>query len=373
MDEVVHDIEPAGTIPASRLTIRIEEPAGDLFLRFKYEASTRGEPGEIDRFRRCTREAGLPARRHRRGARDPRTGGARRTGRGGRMSALIPAVFFGHGSPMNTLEDNDFTRSWREIGEIDAPTPGIVLRTGALVHAGTAVYRHDAARDDSRFRRLSAALFDVQYPAPATPPLRGASASCCPPGSRAAPVEQWGLDHGTWSVLAHAFPKADIPVVQLSIDGTRPPQWHFDVGRRLAELRKDGILIMGSGNIVTNLAGSPAAPRRRRQAWAAHFDAKIREAIERQDDAMVIGWKALGEDAQALSVPTDEHLLPLLYVLGARGPAEPVSIRTPEVVMGSLTMTTVAVHRSTHSPTRQFAAAAGASVADTPMITNGAA
>jgi 4,5-DOPA dioxygenase extradiol len=184
-------------------------------------------------------------------------------------------------------------------------------------------------------------LYQVQYPAPGDPSLAAEVQSLLKPA--AVQLDQaWGLDHGTWQVTIHLFPRADIPVVQLSIDATQPPQFHYEVGRRLAPLRNDGVLILGSGNIVHNLAlmvrhdGTPAFE------WAARFSDFVRASLLKRDHAALIGYAGRGADAR-LSVPTPEHYLPLLYVLGTQNDSDTADVFVEGSVYGSLDMLSVAI------------------------------
>jgi 4,5-DOPA dioxygenase extradiol len=185
------------------------------------------------------------------------------------------------------------------------------------------------------------ALFDMQYPAPGDPKLAGRVRELLAPVP-VAPDRSWGLDHGTWSVLVHVYPKADIPVLQLSIDATQPAQFHHDLGRKLAPLRDEGVLLAGFGNVVHNLQAMKRAPDAAPFDWATRFESHVRTALaERNRDALV-NWEGLGEDAR-LSVPTPEHYLPLLYVAGAQGEGEAVSIPVDGIDLGSISMLTAVV------------------------------
>jgi 4,5-DOPA dioxygenase extradiol len=256
--------------------------------------------------------------------------------------ARMPVVFFGHGSPMVALETNDTSRAWAAIAAA-MPTPRAILAVSAhwetRVTAVTAMARPKTIHDFGA--SFPKALFDMQYPAPGDPVLARRVAELLTPTPVALDDGQWGLDHGTWSVLVKAFPKADIPVVQLGLDVNLSPQGRFDLGRRLAPLRDEGVLIMGSGNIVHNL---PAMNWDGQNApafdWAARFNGAMREAIANDEPQRVIDFAALGRDAQ-LSAPTPEHFWPLLYVLGARGPGDRARFVNDRIEYGSLAMTSV--------------------------------
>ncbi len=252
----------------------------------------------------------------------------------------MPAVFLGHGSPMNALETNRFTQSWRDIGA-RLPRPRAILCVSAhWVTRGPAVTAMARPRTIHDFGRFPQALFDMRYPAPGDPALASRVRELLGP----TPVHldgDWGLDHGAWSVLVHAFPGADIPVAQLGMDGALDGPGHFRLARRLAPLRDEGVLILGSGNVVHNL---PAMNWNDRGGagfdWARRFDAHIRAAIVADQPDRVAGYKSLGHDA-ALSVPDPEHFWPLLYVLGVRDEGDEAVIETDVMEYGSLSMMSV--------------------------------
>lgn len=251
----------------------------------------------------------------------------------------MPVIFFGHGSPMNTLADNRYTQTWRRLGA-SVPRPKAILAVSAHWYTrGTAVTAMEAPRTIHDFGGFPQALFDVQYPAPGDAQLAQRVRDLLAP----ADVQldrSWGLDHGTWSVLAHAFPKADVPVVQLSMDGTREGPYHYDIGRRLAPLRDEGVLIIGSGNVVHNLG----LMQRREDApafdWAVRFNDKVRASLAARDHQVLTDFDRLGEDAQ-LSVPTPEHYLPLLYIAGLQRQDEAMTFAVDGIENGSLSMLSV--------------------------------
>jgi 4,5-DOPA dioxygenase extradiol len=200
----------------------------------------------------------------------------------------------------------------------------------------------DKPRTIHDFGGFPRALFEVQYPAPGSPELAQRVAQLLAP----VPValdRDWGLDHGTWSVLVHVYPQADIPVVQLSIDETKPARWHYDLARKLAPLRDEGVLIMGSGNLVHNLHtyswGRYAVEP---YDWAVRFETKARALLSAADFAPLVEYESLGRDA-TLSAPTPDHYLPLLYVLAQHRPGEPVSFPVEGFDGGSISMLTVQV------------------------------
>ena len=257
-------------------------------------------------------------------------------------TARMPAVFFGHGSPMIALETNETSRAWAEIAA-GMPRPKAILAISAhwetRVTAVTAMTRPQTIHDFGA--SFPKALFDMQYPAPGDPALAARVVQLLAPTPVALDQSQWGLDHGTWSVLVKTFPEADIPVVQLGLDVGIGPAERFEIGRRLAPLRDEGVLIMGSGNIVHNLRamnwGAQLGPP---FDWAARFNDEVRSAIAANEPQRVIDFARLGRDAE-LSAPTPEHFWPLLYVLGARGPHDRVRFVNDRIEYGSLGMTSV--------------------------------
>ena len=223
------------------------------------------------------------------------------------MPALLPAIFFGHGNPMNALQNNSFTEAWRRIGQ-RIPKPKAILSISAHWFVPqTGVTVTTAPRTIHDFGGFPPELYQVQYPAPGDPGLARRVQSMLAP----LPVrldESWGLDHGTWSVLRHMYPEADIPVVQLSIDEAQPASFHFDVGRRLAPLREEGTLIVGSGNVVHNLhAYAWGRHMPEPYQWAARFEKEARELLLAGDNNPLIAYERLGPDA----IPRDSDAGPL--------------------------------------------------------------
>ena len=254
----------------------------------------------------------------------------------------MPAVFFGHGNPMNALASNRYTEAWRGLG-LALPRPKAVLAISAHWYVPqTGVTVSTSPRTIHDFGGFPSELYQVKYPAPGDTALARRVQELLSP----LPVrldESWGLDHGTWSVLCHVYPQADVPVVQLSIDRTKPPAFHFELGQRLAPLRDEGVLIAGSGNLVHNLRAyawgrEVAEP----YDWALRFEAEAKQAIEARDFNPLIAYDQLGPDA-ALSIPTPDHYLPLLYVLAAAQQRDPVSFPIDGIDGGSISMLAVQV------------------------------
>jgi 4,5-DOPA dioxygenase extradiol len=258
------------------------------------------------------------------------------------MTSRLPAIFLGHGNPMNALAHNRYTAAWQRIGET-MPRPKAILAISAHWYLpGSAVTAVTAPRTIHDFGGFPRELYAVQYSAPGDPALARRVQGLLAPVS-VGMDHAWGLDHGTWSVLRHVYPAADVPVVQLSIDETKAAAFHFEIGRRLAPLRDEGVLIIGSGNLVHNLhayawGGEPRDP----YDWAVRFENAVRERMLAGDFAPLVNYDTLGPDA-ALSIPTPEHYLPLLYVLATRQGSESVRFPVEGVDGGSISMLAVQV------------------------------
>ncbi|MEP6626842.1 MAG: 4,5-DOPA dioxygenase extradiol [Ginsengibacter sp.] len=257
---------------------------------------------------------------------------------------LMPVLFIGHGSPMNGIEDNEFSRRWTQMAK-EIPTPAAVLVVSAhWFSKGTRITAMDFPETIHDFGGFPQALFDVQYPAPGNPVLARETASLL----HSAHVEldhDWGLDHGTWTVVRHMYPDAKIPVLQLSIDYTKTSQYHFDLAKELYDLRKKGVLIIGSGNMVHNLRmvswenmNTPGFGF----DWALKMNDTFKQLISDGDFQPLINYERLGAESK-LAIPTPEHYLPLLYALGLKGKNDSVSFFNDEAVAGSLTMTSVLI------------------------------
>jgi 4,5-DOPA dioxygenase extradiol len=253
----------------------------------------------------------------------------------------MPAVFFGHGSPMNTLEDNPHTAAWRALGA-SLPRPKAILSVSAHWYVGgTAVTAMQSPPTIHDFFGFPQPLFNVQYPAPGAPALAARVRELLAPVDTQ--MDQgWGLDHGTWSVLVHLYPKADIPVVQLSIDAGQAPQFHYEMGRRLKPVRDEGVLVLGSGDVVHNLGVIRWGEHARPYDWATRFNDRVRAQLIAGEHAPLIDYAGLGSDARQ-SVPTPEHYLPLLYVLGSQHEDETVSFPTDGIELGSISMLTCVI------------------------------
>ncbi len=260
----------------------------------------------------------------------------------GEQEQLMPVLFIGHGSPMNGIEDTEFSRRWTQMAK-EIPTPKAVLVVSAhWFTKGTQITAMDFPRTIHDFGGFPQELFDVQYKAPGSPVLAKETADLL----HSAHVEldhDWGLDHGTWTVVRHMYPEAKIPVLQLSIDYTKGPQYHYDLAKELQSLRKKGVLIIGSGNMVHNLrmvAWDKLNDPEYAYDWAIKMNDRFKGLIQAGDHQPLINYTSLGREAM-LAIPTPEHYLPLMYTLGAKNHKDEVSFFNDKAVGGSLTMTSV--------------------------------
>lgn len=249
----------------------------------------------------------------------------------------LPALFIGHGSPMNAIEDNQYSLGWREMAK-KLPKPKAILSVSAHWETdGTYVTAMEKPRTIHDFGGFPQALFDAEYPAPGAPETAKATAEAIK-HTNVGFDQAWGLDHGTWSVLMQMYPNADIPVFQLSLDATKAPQFHYELGKELRDLRERGVLIVGSGNIVHNLRMMRFDGKL--YDWTEEFDSKVKSFIESGDDNAAIHYERLGTVAN-YAVPTNEHYLPLLYILGARNPKEEPEFFNAALDLGSISMRSV--------------------------------
>lgn len=250
-----------------------------------------------------------------------------------KVSMSMPALFVGHGNPMNAIEDNEFSRTWMELGKSMPRPNGVVCISAHWETDGTCVtaMEHPATIHD--FTGFPAALENMTYPAPGSPDL-AERVQAAARSTRIRPDRSWGLDHGAWSVLCRMYPQADIPVVQVSLDAGAPPAFHYDLGRELGELRKEGVLILGSGNMVHNLRAM--AWHEEGFEWALESDAAMANLIAAANHQALIDYPNLPNARQA--IPTEEHYLPLLYVLGAAGADSAPTFFNDRVTLGSISM-----------------------------------
>lgn len=256
----------------------------------------------------------------------------------------MPVLFIGHGSPMNGIEDNLFSKTWVKLGtEIPKPKAVLVVSAHWLTN-GTHITAMEAPKTIHDFGGFPQALFDVQYPAPGSPEL-ALETSKLITSTSVGLDHDWGLDHGTWTVVRHMYPNADIPVLQLSIDYSKPPQYHYDLAKELAALRKKGVLIIGSGNMVHNLrmvAWDKLDEPEFGYDWAQEINQVFKEKIVAGDVQSLIQYERLGSAAQ-LAIPTPDHYYPLLYTLGLQDKTDAIDFFNDKAVGGSLTMTSVKI------------------------------
>lgn len=257
---------------------------------------------------------------------------------------MMPVLFIGHGSPMNGIQDNEFSARWRKMAE-DIPTPkAVVVVSAHWLSQGTRITAMDFPQTIHDFGGFPQELFNVQYPAPGSLAIAAETRKLV----KMASIEEdhdWGLDHGTWTIVRHMYPEADIPVLQLSIDRNKGPKYHFDLAKELTALRKKGVLIIGSGNMVHNL-GMLAWDRIDEPGygydWALEVNERFKRHINTGDFDRLINYQSLGAAAR-LAIPTPEHYIPLLYTLGLKDKKEEVSFFNDKAVAGSLTMTSVKI------------------------------
>ena len=255
---------------------------------------------------------------------------------------LMPVLFIGHGSPMNGIEDNEFSEKWAEIGRTIAVPKAVLVVSAHWFTRGTAVTAMNFPKTIHDFGGFPQALFDAEYPAPGSPEL-AAETSRLISSTTVELDHDWGLDHGAWTVLTHMFPKANIPVLQLSMDYTKNPVAHYELARELYQLRRKGVLIMGSGNMVHNLRMlSWEMMDGGGYDWALEINNQFKSLIMNNDHAPLINYSQLGKAAM-LAIPTPEHYLPLLYTLGLKKEREEITLFNDKAVGGSLTMTSVRI------------------------------
>ena len=259
-------------------------------------------------------------------------------------SERMPVLFLGHGSPMNAIEENEFVTGFRNVAK-DLPAPTSILCISAhWFTRGTKVTAMDMPRTIHDFGGFPKALFDVQYPAPGNPNLATETKNMLSP-TEVALDDKWGLDHGAWSVIKHLYPAANIPVVQLSIDYTQPPLYHYELAKKLAVLRHKGVLIIGSGNIIHNLGLVDFANMHKDNYgydWAIEAHQKINAYLNKGDYQPLMNYQKEGT-AMQLAIPTPDHYLPLIYTLGLQQKDENISLFNDKLLAGSLSMTSLKI------------------------------
>lgn len=251
----------------------------------------------------------------------------------------MPVLFVGHGNPMNAITDNAYSKTWRTIGEKLTVPKAILCVSAHWLTNGTAVTMVDHPKTIHDFGGFPQELFQVQYPAPGAVDY----AKLAIENVTSTLVHEdfeWGLDHGAWSVLKHMYPKADIPVFQMSIDYAKPPQYHFNLAKELYVLRKNGVLIVASGNVVHNLGVISWDGKIKLYDWAIEFDSLVKKSIDDNNPAALIDYQKLGKLA-TLAHPTNDHYLPLMYTLGLRDKTDKVQFFNESMDMGSISMRSV--------------------------------
>ncbi len=252
-----------------------------------------------------------------------------------------PAFFIGHGSPMNGIEDNEFSKSWADLGRSLTPPTAVLCISAHWLTDGTFVTAMEKPRTIHDFNGFPQALFNVNYPAPGNPGLAEETSSL----STKAKIEldhEWGLDHGTWSVVRQMFPEAVIPVLQLSIDYAKPAAFHYELAKELAALRHKGVLIIGSGNMVHNLRMLNWQEPNSGFDWALEMNENFKSLIEKGDYNSLLDYESLGPAAK-LAIPTPEHYFPLLYALGLKDKSESIAFFNDKLAMGSVSMTSIKI------------------------------
>jgi 4,5-DOPA dioxygenase extradiol len=262
----------------------------------------------------------------------------------GENTPRMPVLFVGHGSPMNAIEENEFVEGWRKLGKT-LPRPKAILCVSAHWETKgtfvTAVQKPETIHDFGGFPK---ALYEVQYPAPGSPELARETKQTITK-TTVGLDEKWGLDHGAWSVISRIYPEANIPVIEMSLDYSQGPLYHYELGKQLGALRNKGVLIIGSGNLVHNLrmvAWDKMNEPEYGFDWAIQANDKFKQLIESGNHKDLINYNNLGREVQ-LAVPTPDHYLPLLYTLALKEENEIVSFFNDKPVMGSLTMTSVRI------------------------------
>jgi 4,5-DOPA dioxygenase extradiol len=265
------------------------------------------------------------------------------------MTNRMPVIFFGHGNPMNALLQNRYSQSWHRLGQAVAKPKAILCVSAHWYVNETAVTAMEAPPTIHDFGGFPEKLYEVEYPAQGSPQLAARVRELL------APVEvrldyDWGMDHGSWSVLVHTYPEADVPVVQLSIDRTRPAAFHYELAQRLAPLRDEGVLITASGNVVHNLRTIRWHNQAQPYDWAERFNEQVKDHLLRRDHAALIAYEEISEDA-ALAIPTPDHYLPLLYAMALHDESEPLSFAVDGIDLGSISMLTVVFGQSFNAQT----------------------
>lgn len=252
----------------------------------------------------------------------------------------MPALFLGHGSPMNAIEDNRYSRAWADLAA-RLPRPQAILAISAHWYTrGSFVLTSARPRTIHDFGGFPQALFDIQYPAAGAPDLAKRIIGLLAP-DEVVGDDAWGLDHGSWSLLVKMYPQADVPVLQLSIDARQPARWHYQLARRLSPLREESVLVLGSGNVVHNLGRLRTGGTDEAHPWAQRFEERIRAALIENDHGSILRWIEEPDADTRLGVPTADHFLPLLYVAALQRDGETAQFPVDGIDLGSISMLSV--------------------------------
>lgn len=252
-----------------------------------------------------------------------------------------PALFIGHGSPLNAINNSVYSQCWADLGRALSSVKAVLcISAHWLTHGTTLVLGMSAPRTIHDFHGFPPALYEVQFPAPGSPQIASRVQQLLAPLEVKIDTE-WGFDHGSWSVLRCMYPAADIPVLQLSIDAQQSPQFHYHLGHVLSALRRQGVMILGSGNVVHNLAQMRTTGEAVAYDWAIEFDQRIAAAIEARDHQALLSFRDWDKELVNSAHPSDEHLLPLFYVLGAMFSEDHIVQFTDTIDHGSLSMRSV--------------------------------
>ncbi|HEY9153450.1 MAG TPA: 4,5-DOPA dioxygenase extradiol [Anaerolineales bacterium] len=255
------------------------------------------------------------------------------------MTDKMPVLFVGHGNPMNVMEDNEFSRAWDAAGKALPKPKAVICISAHWVTRGTLVTAMDKPRTIYDFYGFPPEMYEMRYDAPGAPDLAEQVRRIIK-NTEVKPDLDWGLDHGTWTVLKRMFPKADVPVIQMSLDANIEPQKHYDISRQLKELREEGVLIIGSGNIVHNLRMARFDDSA--YNWAVDFDQRIANWISQNDHEPIIHYEK-GDQAASLAINSAEHYVPLLYTLALKDENESVSFFADKVTGGAISMRSVRI------------------------------
>ena len=256
----------------------------------------------------------------------------------------MPVLFVGHGSPMYVIEENEFTETWKKLGETIPKPKSIICISAHWETRGTHVTAMQTPQTIHDFGGFPSELYEIQYPAPGNPELAKEAIKAIT-GTQVQADEKWGLDHGTWSFIRRMYPKAEIPVIQMSLDYNKSPKEHYELAKELASFRDKGVLIIGSGNIVHNLrkvAWDKPDYEEYGFDWALEANEILKKLIVADDHKKLIDYDLLGREVQ-MAVPTPDHYLPLLYALALKNGNEELSFFNDKAVMGSLTMTSLKI------------------------------